>query len=180
MPGQFLIDNPNLIKLVGVRNRETGEAISEAELTVTVCPKASAMEIEDFEILGGGTCKIKATAHGLTTGDAIYIAHCVGARECNGAQTVTVLDADWFTPDGVEPSTDYVQDGIFYTALSGLHALAFTPSGEGVYVATAARSVEFINGQAYVAFFDCATVGAECHVEGVYLAGHRLLNSVLG
>ena len=52
-------------------------------------------------------CQITAAAHGLTTGDRVFIKNCGGMVEINDLQfVVTVIDVDTFTLDGID-STGY-------------------------------------------------------------------------
>lgn len=59
-------------------------------------------------------CQITSTAHGLATGAVITIANVVGMVQLNGiTYTITVLDANNFTLDGVDSTafTPYVSGG---------------------------------------------------------------------
>lgn len=174
----FVIDNPNLIRLYGVRNRRTGETISDAIITATVCAVVDKRDVSTLSIEGDGSCIVTTSGHGLTTGDEIYVAHCVGAKECNGAHAVTVLDANRFTLDGVEPSTPYIQDGIWYPALAGLFAAELTPQGAGVYTLTTSRAVNFVAGDSYILFADCDEAGHEFRIEYTTKASHRTVNGL--
>jgi len=59
-------------------------------------------------------CSITAVAHGLTTGDEVYISAVVGMTELNDEiYVITVVDDDTFTLDGIDASayTAYTSDG---------------------------------------------------------------------
>ncbi len=59
-------------------------------------------------------CQVSATAHGLTTGDRVFIKNVGGMTEINNLQfVVTVIDVDTFTLDGIDSSayTTYTSGG---------------------------------------------------------------------
>lgn len=75
------------IEFLDILTTEDVTGIATAQLTVTTPGVVNN---------GSGLCRVRVSAHGLTTGDKIFISGILGVASANGAWKITVIDADNF------------------------------------------------------------------------------------
>lgn len=91
----------------------TGAGYSNT-VAVTIAPSTTAGTVLDVTDSSGIIRVQTSAAHGLTTGDAVWIADVGGVTAANGAWYVTVIDSDEFTLDGSTFAGAYTSGGTVY------------------------------------------------------------------
>lgn len=101
--GGYHVSNPN--------NRATYTNVA----SLTIPPSTIAGTAVIATATSAGLIRITtSTVHGLTTGDAVFIAGILGTTEANGGWYVTVLTTTTFTLDGSTFSNAWTSGGIVY------------------------------------------------------------------
>lgn len=91
---------------------------------------------------GAGLIRITDVAHGLTTGNYVYISGVVGTDEANGEWVVTVISADTFDLQSSTYSHAYTSGGTWYRpyqvtttySITDLKTLKFAQSADTLYL----------------------------------------------
>lgn len=107
--------------------------------------------IDDISIDGNGKATITATDHNLVTGTTIVLRDVTGVAAVNGTVTVTRLDNDRFTVNGVYASGDWQGGGsLVYGTMNVVYSLVPTTSDTNVVRRQILRSLEGTADALYV------------------------------
>ena len=91
---------------------------------------------------GAGLIRVTDVAHGLSTGNYVYISGTVGTDEANGEWVVTVIDPDTFDLQGSTFTNAYTSGGTWYRpyeivspyALADIPTIKFAQSADTLYL----------------------------------------------
>ena len=82
--------------------------------SLTIAPSATIASVTGTATAGGLVKVTTGAAHGLSTGDVVYLAGVGGTTEANGAWPVTYVDATHFTLDGSTYAHAWTSGGTVY------------------------------------------------------------------
>lgn len=115
------VDNDTDLIVTGLRRSRDQSPIIDAELFGSLVHQTAFPDITDAT--NATPIVITATAHGLTTGDPVFINEVEGNIAANGPHVVTVIDADTFELDDTTGDGDYIEGGKIYLGVEGAMGL---------------------------------------------------------
>lgn len=143
MANLFFGNDADLI-LDGMRLAADNSVLNDADLVAHFFNAASSQAITGAT--NSTPIEVTVADHGLTTGDAVVIAHVLGNKAANGYWLVTVLDANTFELDDSVGNGSYNRGGHLYDAIANAVELnlAYQSGSNGRYIAVIPSTIDML------------------------------------
>lgn len=165
----LLIDNGNNLIVPDLSYSFDGEPIADAVISVTLGRKDHSGEITGAS--AADPIVITSPAHGLTTNDYIVMTKVVGNKGANGVFQVTVLTANTFSLQGSTHTNPYINNGVWYKAVTGVIEVTLTLDGVSTYRGSFSRDVDLEDPVKYIGVLEIENYPVHLEVDAI--AKHR-------